>query len=252
MRITTIAATTLLLAAQSGLATDCQVLTNLPVEIDQPGKYCLDRSHDLALSGSDAAILILASDVELDLRGHTLRNPVYEGGLCDAEYRPQPTVGISVFEARNVRIHNGALRCFSTGVQFSEHRCGDCNRGNQARDLRIHQSGYVGIFAEGDFGVYAGNHIVDTGAIEDRDGRGIYVGGEGNTIRDNDVQLVWDAGAGIATGNGHNNLVVENRVQNARIGFYLFSGSEVRYRDNLTSAVQQAYVGFATDLGNND
>jgi len=252
MKLTTLTAATLLFAAQYALASDCQVLTTLPAEIDTPGKYCLDRSHDLALGDSDAAITILASDVELDLRGHTLRNPVYKGGLCNAEYQSQFSIGISVFEARNVRVHNGALRCFYTGVQFSQHRCGDCNQGNQARDLRIHQSGFAGIFAVGDFGLYADNHITDTGHAEDRDGRGLYVSGDGNTIRNNDVQFVWDPGIGIATGNGDLNLVVENRVQNARTGFSLFSGSEVRYRDNLTAAVQQAYAGTADDVGNND
>src|SRR6056297_3256987 len=100
----------LLLGPQAVLAFDCLVLNQLPVQIDRPGKYCLDQSHDMVLSGGEAAITILASDVDLDLRGHTLRNPVYEGGLCDAGYRSQPAVGISVFEARNVRLHNGALR----------------------------------------------------------------------------------------------------------------------------------------------
>jgi nitrous oxidase accessory protein NosD len=242
----------LLFAAQAVAAFDCQILNAFPAQIDRPGKYCLDQSHELALGAGDAAILILANDVELDLRGHTLRNPAFEGGSCNAEWLGEPSIGVHVFEARNVLVHNGALRCFDTGVQLSQSRCGDCNQGNQVRNMRIHQSGFAGLFAEGDFGIYADNHIVDTGAREDRDGRGIYVSGDGNTIRNNDVQLVRNAGAGIATGNGNNNLVVENRVQNARIGFYLFLGSEVRYRDNLTAATQQPYAGTATDLGNND
>lgn len=236
----------------AALAFDCQILKAFPAEIDRPGKYCLDQSHDLALSGNEAAISIRASDVELDLRGHTLRNAAFVWGTCDPEYLGEATIGVSVFEARNVKVHNGALRCFDTGVQITQARCGNCNRANRVEAMRIHQSGFAGIFAEGDFGVFADNHITETGAREDRDGRGMFVAGNGNTLRNNDVQFVWGNGAGIATGDSNNTLIVENRVQNAKYGFLLYLGTEVRYRDNLTAATQQAYAGTATDLGNND
>ena len=248
----TFAVACLLVTAQSALAWDCQILKAFPAEIDRPGKYCLDQSHDLALTGNDAAISIIANDVDLDLRGHTLRNPSFDSGACDAEYAAEPTIGINVFEARNVRIHNGALRCFGTGVQITQQRCGDCNRANRVEAMRIQQSAFAGIFAQGDFSVYADNHIVDSGSREDRDGRGIYTEGNGNTIRNNDIQLVWDNGAAIATSRANNTLIVENRIQNAKFGLLLHQGSNVRYRDNLSAAVTVPYSGAGTDVGNND
>ena len=157
-----------------------------------------------------------------------------------------------VFESRNVRIHNGALRCFDTGVQLSQGQCRDCNVGNHVVGMRIQQSLFSGIFAEGRFSILADNHIVDTGAREDRDGNGIHAKGDGNTIRNNDIQLVRGDGTGISTVNANNALIVENRVQNAKFGFMLFNGANVRFRDNLTTATSVPYAGLGTDLGNND
>jgi hypothetical protein len=236
----------------AALAFDCQILKAFPAEIDRPGKYCLDQSHDLALTGNDAAISILANDVELDLRGHSLRNPVFEGGTCNPEYVDEPTVGISVYESRNVKVHNGALRCFDTGVQITQELCGDCNQANRVESMRIQQSAFAGVFAQGDFSLYADNHIVDSGSRTDRDGRGIYAEGNGNTIRNNDIQFVRNDGAAIATSRANNTLVVENRIQNAKFGLLLYQGRNVRYRDNLTASVTVPYSGAGTDLGNND
>lgn len=246
------AAIVLLGAAQSTLAQNCQVLDQFPVEIDRPGRYCLDRSHDLELQGNEAAVAIRANDVDFDLAGHTLRQAVFEWGPCNPEFSGEPSIGVLVFESRNVKVHNGALRCFDTGVQLSQGQCRDCNVGNQVIGLRIQQSLFSGIFAEGRFSVFADNHIIDTGSREDRAGHGIHSNGDGNTIRNNDVQLVRGDGTGISTANANNTLVVDNRIQNAKFGLLLYQGRNVRYRDNLTAATSIPFTGLGTDLGNND
>ena len=239
--------------AQSAFAQDCQVLDQFPAEIDRPGKYCIDQSHDVELTGNAAAIAIRADDVDLDLAGHTLRQGAFRSGACNPEFIEEPTIGVLIFESRNVKVHGGALRCFNTGVQISQGLCGDCNSGNRVEGMRIHRSFFAGIHAEGRYSVYTDNHIVDTGLLKGRDGIGIYSSGDGNTVRNNDIQQVrGEQSQGIGTGNSNNSLIVENRVQNASIGFLLFNGRNVRFRDNLTAATSTPYSGFGTDLGNND
>jgi len=242
-------ATGLLGLAHSALAQDCQVLDRFPVEIDRSGNYCLDQTHDVDVTSGYAAILITASDVDLDLRGYTLRNPTFFDEFCDASNINDRGTGIRIVEARNVRIHDGALRCFGIGVAMKYDRCEDCNTGNRVERMRIHESSFAGIFARGDLNVFADNQIIETGGIENRAPTGIHSFGIGNVIRNNDVQLVFD-GVGINVG-GSSGLVIENRVLNADTGFYL--AKSVRYRDNVTTLYSTSpYVGQGDDLGNND
>lgn len=245
-----LAALLLMSTTQAALAGNCQILEQLPVEIDSSGTYCLDRDHDVDIRGGDFAIAVTASDVELDLQGHTVRNPIFRPGLCQAGNIADAGTGIRVFEARNVRIHGGALRCFATGIEIAQSRCGDCNVGNRIESMRIHESRFAGIHAESDFTIIADNQVTETGGQPRRVPLGIYLWGSGNTIRNNDVTQVFD-GVGIRTG-GFNSLVVGNRVQNTATGFLLHDGSGVRYRDNLTSFTVQPYGGTGDDLGNND
>jgi parallel beta-helix repeat protein len=75
-----------------------------PTVITRPGHYVLGFSF--ASAGAGAAIEIRASDVTLDLDGHTLTGP---GGKIG--------VGVLVAGATNVRVSGGALRRFGVGVQ---------------------------------------------------------------------------------------------------------------------------------------
>lgn len=239
-----------LLSAMELAYADCQVLTSFPIEIDQRGSYCLDRDHEVDVSGSNYAIAISASDVELDLRGHTLHNPVFLSGLCRDDNIDSAGVGIRIFEARNVRVTNGALRCFGTGIEIRQSRCGDCNVGNQIVQMRIQESRFAGIFAQTDFSVFSDNHITETGGMRERTPMGIYVSGDGNTVKDNDIQGVWN-GTGIKVA-GNSGLVIENRIQNSAVCVSLHTGAGMRFRDNVTVMVSRPYDGTGDDLGNND
>jgi nitrous oxidase accessory protein NosD len=77
-----------------------------PSVITHAGSYVLVRN--IAMSGSGTAIRIAASNVTLDLNGHTLTGP---GG-------PQG-VGVSVTGVSGVRIHSGIVSRFGTGVDVS-------------------------------------------------------------------------------------------------------------------------------------
>ncbi len=230
---------------------DCRMIDRLPAELSEPGKYCLDRSHSTELEGNTAAISILNAHIELDLRGHTVSNQQAVTGICLDGYQQEPTIGVLVFEADNVRIHGGTIRCFGTGIEFSQSLCGSCNTANRVESMLLASNYLFGLYMQSDHSVVQHNMVTETGGHPDRDPRGMVVRGHSNSLRNNDVMFVRDSGGvGISVGGGYNNLIVENRVQQSATGFSLF-GRELRYRDNLTAAVTNRYTGNGVDLGNN-
>lgn len=75
--------------------------------INRPGSYVLRRGINLREAGD--AILITASNVSLDLNGHTLAGPGGKQG-----------VGVRVQGASGVRVHGGIIARFGTGLQVSD------------------------------------------------------------------------------------------------------------------------------------
>ena len=52
----------------------CSVISTLPAKISSSGSYCLQENLSFGHTSVDA-IVIDASDVELDFNGHTIRGP---------------------------------------------------------------------------------------------------------------------------------------------------------------------------------
>ena len=245
-------ATGLLGLAHSALAQDCQFLDRFPTEIRESGRYCLDRTHLLNLPKNTSAISVSVPHVEIDLRGYTLANKnADQSPYCNVPSIKPSTTGIRVVNTHNVRITGGSLYCFGTGVSIIESACIGCNQGHRIDRMRIQKSGAYGIFAQSGNSVFESNHITSTGNFEGESYFGIRItDGNGNTIRNNDVQGVF-FGTGIGLDNSSFSLVIENRVQNAETGFQIYADKEVRYRDNVTTEVRTPYRNVGTDLGNN-
>lgn len=232
----------------------CQVIDRVPATITKSGNYCLNQTLE-SQQDSGPAILVLANNVNLNLRGHSLSNRLASDGFCLNANADDPTIGIQVVAATNVRIRNGQLHCFRTGVRIngSDPNCNDCSYGNSVQNLTVNTSYAKGIFVRGSQTVIKNNHIVNTGGARETVPAGIHMIGSGNTVKNNDVMDVRGRNAtGIITAVGFANLVVNNRVQQSEYGFRLFGGNAVRYRDNLTAGVDFAYFGQGQDLGNND
>lgn len=90
-----------------------------PITITSPGKYLL--TSDLATSGANDAIDVSATDVEIDLNGHTISG----GGACSGNGPLGVTcvgldsgAGLSVTAtgALRVHIHDGTVHGFTTGI----------------------------------------------------------------------------------------------------------------------------------------
>lgn len=81
------------------------------IGIREPGHYCLTENLRARIEMADrpaeiAMIVIQSSDVVLDLRGHYLTHD-------------NKGVGIKIVDATNIRIMNGTLQDFETGINRS-------------------------------------------------------------------------------------------------------------------------------------
>lgn len=77
-----------------------------PTVIDRPGSYVVLRNITLTRPGT--AIVIVASNVTVDLNGHTLGGPGNKQGT-----------GVRVMGASGVRVHNGTVSRFGTGIDVT-------------------------------------------------------------------------------------------------------------------------------------
>ncbi|MCL6583131.1 MAG: right-handed parallel beta-helix repeat-containing protein [bacterium] len=112
--------------------------TTFPIVIDQPGHYILTDNINLnADAGTSSyllkanAIEIRASDVTLDLNGHTISGPQSAGS----------GIGILVSQGENVEIINGTVRGFFSGIKLS-------GRNHQIKNVRVCSNSSYGLEAE--------------------------------------------------------------------------------------------------------
>jgi parallel beta-helix repeat protein len=97
--------------AAPGMAASVIKLTGPgPFTITQPGNYLL--TNDITVASGETGIIVRASNVHLDLGGHSLTGPGGDRALT--------TTGIIVwFTADSVHINNGTIEGMATGVIVS-------------------------------------------------------------------------------------------------------------------------------------
>jgi hypothetical protein len=256
----------------------CTAITALPATISAPGAYCL--TGDLSSSqGSLGVITITVDDVVLDLGGHTL-NGLGAGSTTLA-------VGIYSLDHRNITVQNGTVRGFCNGIDLNDSGAG-ASQGHLVQNLRVDGSKCIGIHVVGAGSVIQNNQVLDTlGNVGLANIDGIFVGGTGVRVVNNDVENIFVAGESNSyairidtTGNGavvennqianatlpaghfkssfgieidgtSNVIVVNNRMTMLNIGVAYNGSSTGKYRDNLTSGVVIPYTG-GIDMGNNN
>ena len=101
----------LILVAGSVFAKQIDI-TECGTVIDEPGKYRV-MNDLLACPFAEGGVIILASDVTLDLRGHTISCELDPAGLIPAG---GVIVGWFVGGVQNVRIHNGTVTGCDDGI----------------------------------------------------------------------------------------------------------------------------------------
>lgn len=219
--------------------TDCQKLAvGSPIQISQPGVYCLVDDLDVG-AGSGYAISVTSDGVTLDLNGHTVSNA------------GTPGTGIGVvLQGHRVEVRNGKVTGFETGLWSA---CREGDQGHRIERLHIDASAFTGAFLECPNSLFRNNLITRTGDGERSYAYGVFVGVSAVHVMDNSVfetKASTEAMA-ISAGSGSREvLVVGNRLTGADRGVYGFGGSGPRCRDNVTAQVAVPYSAV-TNLGNN-
>jgi len=265
MKVRTSVLTILGLAFASGAMAEtvnCTAITTVPYAIYTPGTYCLTKDFSTSMTGTVAAIDIVAKDVVLDLNGHTLSNSAGSG------------LGVSA-SASNITIRNGTVRGFAGGVRLWADQTAP---GNVIEQLLIVGSTSYGISATGDGTTIRNNRVLKTTNTPDIAwATGIHSEGPNARILNNDVMdvaspagfLAWgisvaaangtviagnriskltvSAGStdstGIRVATGANITIRDNNIADARNGIQILSGATAKYMGNMTQGVTTPYTG---------
>jgi parallel beta-helix repeat protein len=167
-------------------------ITSCPFTISAPGEYLV--TADCTVPSAGTGITISASNVHLNLGGHTLTQP--SGGLG---------IGIVVTGASNVHINNGTVQGLLGGIVLSGAS------GNLLNGLTV-SNNLIGIELDGSGNSITGNSITGSSA-------GILVGsGSGNTIQSNTATSNF---FGILVVGGTGNTVQGNNTSSNSVGIVL-------------------------------
>jgi hypothetical protein len=134
--------------AGADVVTDCQrVIRSVPVTINNPGTYCLERNESTSIT-TGAAITVNANDVTIDLKGFKLDGSGAGAGTL--------TIGVLASSRRGVTVRNGRIRGFVHGVQIN-------GTGATIEDLSLDSNTDVGVYCSGTACTVRRNNIWNTG-----------------------------------------------------------------------------------------
>ena len=190
-------------------------ISSLPYYINGPGTYVV--TTDLSVGG--IAILINSSNVTLDFNGHIL--------TCT---NPTGSTGVVVNQVRNVRIKNGTLTGFLSGIVFNNpSQIASNNSGHFVEEMHITQFTRIGIFADNATGCVIQNNYVNAG---------------------NNFSAIGIEVAGAATGNllQSGNLVLRNQVLYCNMGIVSAGPGPLTNNYFESNVVYSCIHGF--ELGN--
>ena len=134
--------------AAADVITDCtRVIRFLPVTINNPGTYCLERNESTSIT-SGAAITVNANDVTIDFKGHKIDGSGAGAGTL--------ALGVSAVNRRGLTVRNGRIRGFLWGVQTS-------GTGTVVEDLSLDANTQGGINCDGTACTVRRNSIWNSG-----------------------------------------------------------------------------------------
>lgn len=239
-----------LVSAGATFAAASTPVTSCGQELDVPGDYHL--ASDLGPC-EGPGVVVTASDVRLDLGGHTLT------GVSTAAGCAVPQIGVEVKDpATHVQVAGGTVTGFESGVSLTSSSRGRALRvldncgfgvivaGASARvDTSVVTGSVDGIalcnaadalvtandvFANSRYGV-----LISCGQGAD-DGNRI----EGNILRENGLPVGDGGGVGVFSGAAH--VIAGNHVHGNFVGVYLQTAEKTTVTDNV------AYRNVSADL----
>jgi hypothetical protein len=267
IRFAVFALSALVLAAAAHAETNnCTEITSVPYFANTPGIYCLKSS--LSFTGSaGSAIEIQSDDVVLDLNGHLLDGSAAGAGTS--------AWGIRAANHKNVTVRNGTIRGFYVGM-FIGWITAEWT-GNVVEHLLLDRSTGYAMITYGPGIVIRKNRITKTGGSAfSASPVGIYAGGAGAHVIDNEVIDTVESGGGLARAisldsapgaavernvisnaslgpsssyavyilnSSNRSTVVGNRIANLRNGIFFSGGAAGLYMDNTVSGATTPFSG---------
>jgi Periplasmic copper-binding protein (NosD) len=213
----------------SPLALACTEISSLPFPISQSGRYCL-AANLTASAVNGIQISIGASDVELDLAGHSLRCSVASQNAVSASN------GTTI---SNVRVHGGAI--IGCNFAVSLRNCASC----AVQDLRLLNNA-VGISVSGDGARIEHNQIRNDSSNAGRPA--IQLDAYSSLVQDN---LISGSLFGLDV-NGKDNLIRSNHFASCGNAIRFFAPAT--YQSNLArcgSNYSGASLTSSIDAGGN-
>ncbi len=197
----------------------CTEIITLPFTITAQGVYCLKKNLNVNLPSGNA-ITVNAGNATIDFNGWRINN--------QAPLATNQANGVYAQNRNNVTLKNGFVRGFFRGIFLSESAV-DSSSSHLVEDMKIADSGTIGIYVQGDKSVLRYNRVLDTG------------GGPGNIAHGILLQLADDG------------LVADNIVSGVvetfwNSGVYVSDSDRVRVSGN---EVTQVDGGSNADRGIN-
>lgn len=224
-----------------------------PIVINRPGAYVLTRN--ITLHGTGDAVRIRASNVSLDLRGHSLIGPGAKQG-----------VGVRIEGVASVRVFGGNIARFGTGVLVSDSRNvrleglqiegedlggpppGEVgvlilNSKSVALERNVVSRTFLGVFVRGERS--GGNRIADntlTGGVNGQigvcynpDGSADPTGPSGDLVHNN-LSSRWNIGMQTSAGTA-GNIFRENALAYFQVAFQEVGPGQNVLEDNTSIAI---------------
>lgn len=200
--------------------------------ITEPGEYTLNQD----LESETCAIEITASNVKLDLNGHTLKGP---HNMETVSY------GIKSIKQSNVEVFNGKIEGFLFGVTvIGASGRGDDVSDNYVHDLEVTHSSQKGIRAGG-YNVKVINNVVrhtgKTTVSPSAYGFGIEVKGPSCLVSNN---IVTDTYGGALPANG----IIPEGVAISFSHYSTYCVAENNYIENSVTVSDKSTFGFWVDV----
>jgi polygalacturonase len=184
--------------------------------IDRPGKYCIDQDYHLRCingagsCGGGSLIEIMANDVDLDLKGHTLSR----------KGRAFAIIG----RGRNITVKNGIIQNGSILINTPDSPTGPINGDEPMREFTLDESGFIRVenmrIESGEISVSGANVRIRHSEVVLGSGylAPISVYGPGAVIEHNRLKRITSPSRfhdyGIYLRNGRGGLIRDNVIEN--------------------------------------
>ena len=219
-------------------------ITTLPCTITAPGTYYLTADYAANWTGSTVVIQVNASNVTIDLNGHTINNTA---GTSTSAY------GIYAIDRSGITVRNGNLVGFYWGISFfaSNSSTASASFGHLIQDVCVTKCAFTSFYLNGvNNRIYRCRAVLE-GGLNANYNNAFCLDGQGGSLEDCDAcgHLGSATSYGVLMAGGYH-FILNNRFSLLDVGVQC-NDTTTKYRDNLTAGVTTSYAN-GTNAGNNN